>query len=387
MFTDLKGADQAGLQIAIHAIGDRANRAILNLYERLEKENGPRDRRLRIEHAQHLTAADIPRFAQLHVIASMQPYHAIDDGCWAEKRLGPDRIRYAYDFRSLLDSGATLAFGSDWPVAPLDPIMGIYAAATRRTLDGKNPNGWVPEQKITVEQAVHAYTVGAAYAQFEEKQKGSLEPGKLADIAVLSTDIFHIDPDQIEKTRVELTILDGRVIYDASAPNQPELRQGSYTEAATTGTRSAGETLWLNLSRMRRHMLAISVLKTIMDSAVQAPRQSAASPRSAGGADSANTKVSRTDMRKVAQSSNGHLRRLKTKKTTHSAALTLTPAQPGGFAGTTEAIPSHRAVPVTSANRKRTPTGTSRRSRDRRMPRRLKSAPRKRGRRRVIPRL
>ncbi len=221
MFTDLKGEDQAGLQIAIHAIGDRANRAILDLYERLEKENGPRDRRLRIEHAQHLTVADIPRFAQLHVIASMQPYHAIDDGRWAEKRLGPDRVRYAYDFRSLLDSGATLAFGSDWPVAPLDPIMGIYAAVTRRTLDGKNPNGWVPEQKITVEQAVHAYTVGAAYAQFEEKQKSSLEPGKLADIVVLSTDIFHIDPVQIEKTRVELTILDGRVIYDASAPKQP----------------------------------------------------------------------------------------------------------------------------------------------------------------------
>ena len=217
MFDDMKGADKSGLQIAIHAIGDRANRTILDLYQRLEKENGPRDRRLRIEHAQHLTAADIPRFAQLHVIASMQPYHAIDDGRWAGKRLGPERIRYAYDFRSLLDSGATLAFGSDWPVAPLDPIMGIYAAVTRRTLDGKNPNGWVPEQKITVEQAVHAYTVGAAYAQFDEKQKGSLEPGKLADIAVLSKDIFHIDPVEIEKTRVDLTIFDGRVIYDASA--------------------------------------------------------------------------------------------------------------------------------------------------------------------------
>ncbi|MGA9717296.1 MAG: amidohydrolase [Acidobacteriaceae bacterium] len=217
MFDDMKGADKSGLQIAIHAIGDRANRTILDLYQRLEKENGPRDRRLRIEHAQHLTAADIPRFAQLHVIASMQPYHAIDDGRWAGKRLGPERIRYAYDFRSLLDSGATLAFGSDWPVAPLDPIMGIYAAVTRRTLDGKNPNGWVPEQKITVEQAVHAYTVGAAYAQFDEKQKGSLEPGKLADIAVLSKDIFPIDPVEIEKTRVDLTIFDGRVIYDASA--------------------------------------------------------------------------------------------------------------------------------------------------------------------------
>jgi predicted amidohydrolase YtcJ len=221
MYSEIKGADEAGLQIAVHAIGDRANRTILDFYQRLEKENGPRDRRLRIEHAQHLTAADIPRFAQLHVIASMQPYHAIDDGRWAQKRLGPERIRYAYDFRSLLDSGAVLAFGSDWPVAPMEPLMGIYAAVTRRTLDGRNPNGWVPEQKITVAQAVHAYTVGAAYAQFNEKQKGSLEPGKLADIAVLSRDIFHIDPVQIENTRVDLTIFDGRVIYDASAPKQP----------------------------------------------------------------------------------------------------------------------------------------------------------------------
>jgi predicted amidohydrolase YtcJ len=215
MFTDMRGADQAGLQIAIHAIGDRANRTILDLYQRLEKEDGPRDRRLRIEHAQHLTSEDIPRFAQLHVIASMQPYHAIDDGRWAQKRLGGERIRYAYDFRSLLDSGATLAFGSDWPVAPMEPLMGIYAAVTRRTLDNRNPNGWIPEQKISVAEAVHAYTVGSAYAQFDDKIRGSLEPGKLADLVVLSKDIFHIDPVQIEDTHVDLTILDGRVIYEA----------------------------------------------------------------------------------------------------------------------------------------------------------------------------
>lgn len=218
MYADINGADKAGLQIAIHAIGDRANRTILDFYQRLEKDNGPRDRRLRIEHAQHLTAVDIPRFAQLHVIASMQPYHAIDDGRWAEKRLGPNRIRYAYDFRSLLDSGAVLAFGSDWPVAPLQPLMGIYAAVTRRTLDNRNPKGWIPEQKISVAQAVHAYTVGSAYAQFDEKRKGSLEAGKLADLVVLSQDIFNIDPVEIEKTRVDLTIFDGRVIYDASMP-------------------------------------------------------------------------------------------------------------------------------------------------------------------------
>ena len=220
MYAEIKGADQAGLQIAIHAIGDRANRAILDFYQRVEKEDGPRDRRLRIEHAQHLTAPDIPRFAQLHVIASMQPYHAIDDGRWAQKRLGAERIHFAYDFRSLLDSGAILAFGSDWPVAPMEPLMGIYAAVTRRTLDNRNPDGWIPEQKITVAQAVHAYTVASAYAQFDEKIKGSLEPGKLADLVVLSRDIFHIDPVQIEDTHVDLTIFDGRIIYDASAPQQ-----------------------------------------------------------------------------------------------------------------------------------------------------------------------
>jgi predicted amidohydrolase YtcJ len=220
MYAEIKGADQAGLQIAIHAIGDRANRAILDFYQRVEKEAGPRDRRLRIEHAQHLTALDIPRFAQLHVIASMQPYHAIDDGRWAQKRLGAERIHFAYDFRSLLDSGAILAFGSDWPVAPMEPLMGIYAAVTRRTLDNRNPDGWIPEQKISVAQAVHAYTVASAYAQFDEKIKGSLEPGKRADLVVLSRDIFHIDPVQIEDTHVDLTIFDGRIIYDASAPQQ-----------------------------------------------------------------------------------------------------------------------------------------------------------------------
>ena len=213
MYSNIRDADTAGLQIAIHAIGDRANRTILDFYERLEKENGARDRRLRIEHAQHLTVEDIPRFARLHVIASMQPYHCIDDGRWAEKRIGAERIKTSYAFRSLLDSGAILAFGSDWSVAPMKPLLGIYAAATRRTLDGKNPNGWVPEQKISVAEAVHAYTVGSAYASGEEKIKGSLEPGKLADAVVLSDDIFAIDPVKIQDTKVDLTIFDGRVVY------------------------------------------------------------------------------------------------------------------------------------------------------------------------------
>ncbi len=220
VYADLLGADQAGLQIATHAIGDRANHVILDLYQRVEEKNGPRDRRFRMEHAQHLAASDIPRFAQLDVIASMQPYHAIDDGRWAQKRLGAVRIHDSYVFRSLLDAGATLAFGSDWPVAPIDPILGIYAAVTRRTLDNRNPSGWIPEQKISVKEAVHAYTMGSAYAQFDENIKGSLEVGKLADLAVLSRDIFHIDPVEIQNTQVELTICDGRVVYDASAlPN------------------------------------------------------------------------------------------------------------------------------------------------------------------------
>jgi predicted amidohydrolase YtcJ len=213
MYANILNADRAGLQVAIHAIGDRANNTILNFYERVEKENGMRDRRFRIEHAQHLLPTDIPRFAALHVIASMQPYHAIDDGRWAAKRIDAERIKTTYAFRSLLDSGATLAFGSDWPVAPMEPIMGIYAAVTRRTLDGKNPNGWVPEQKISVAEAVHAYTAGSAYAEHEDNIKGSLVPGKLADIVVLSDDIFHIDPIQIQNTHVDVTILGGKIIF------------------------------------------------------------------------------------------------------------------------------------------------------------------------------
>jgi predicted amidohydrolase YtcJ len=214
MYANIRGADRAGLQVAIHAIGDRAIDTILNFYERVEKENGPRDRRFRIEHAQHILRSDIPRFAGLHAIASMQPYHSIDDGRWAAKRLDAERLKTSYAFRSLLDSGAMLAFGSDWPVAPMAPLMGIYAAVTRRTLDGNNPAGWFPEQKITVAEAVHAYTAGSAFAEGEEDIKGSLAPGKLADLVVLSDDIFHIDPVKIENSRVDMTVLDGQIVYE-----------------------------------------------------------------------------------------------------------------------------------------------------------------------------
>ena len=213
MYRNMQGADRAGLQIATHAIGDRANNTILNFYEKLKSEDGDRDRRLRIEHAQHLVPSDIPRFNKLHVIASVQPYHCIDDGRWAIRRIGPERTKTTYAFRSLLDNGTVLAFGSDWWVAPMDPLLGIYAAATRRTLDGKNPNGWVPEQKITVAEAIHAYTVGSAYASFEEKLKGSIEPGKLADLVVVSEDILHVDPAEIQNAKVEMTIFNGHMIY------------------------------------------------------------------------------------------------------------------------------------------------------------------------------
>jgi predicted amidohydrolase YtcJ len=217
---NIQGADQAGLQISIHAIGDRAIHAVLDLYERAQQQNGAADRRFRIEHVQHLRPDDVARFAPLGVIASMQPYHAIDDGRWAERRLGPERIQWSYAWRSLLDKGAVLAFGSDWPVAPMDPLLGIYAAVTRRTLDGKNPQGWVPQQRITVAEAVHAYTIGSAFAEYQEAIKGSLEPGKLADLVVLSDDIFHIAPSEIEKVRVQMTVFDGSVIYQGTAANR-----------------------------------------------------------------------------------------------------------------------------------------------------------------------
>jgi len=207
-------ADSAGLQVVVHAIGDRANHLVLNFYEETIKQHGQRDRRFRIEHAQHLLPADIPRFKELGVIASMQPWHQMDDGRWAEKSIGRFRIKTSYCFRSLLDAGATLAFGSDWYVAPPVPLEGIYAAVTRQTLDGKNPGGWVPEQKISVEEAIKAYTIGAAYASFDEDRKGTLAPGKLADFVILSHDITRIPPEEIKTTKVIMTVTGGKIVYE-----------------------------------------------------------------------------------------------------------------------------------------------------------------------------
>ena len=206
-------SDSAGLHAIVHAIGDRANDWLLDAFATARSANGARDRRFRIEHAQHLTPEAIQRIARDGVVASMQPYHAIDDGRWAEKRIGPTRIQTTYAFRDLLDAGAHLAFGSDWTVAPIDPLLGIYAAVTRRTIDGAHPDGWVPDQKITVAEAVKAYTAANAYAAFLEDDLGTLEPGKLADLVVLSDDIFLIDPVAIAKAQVDVTMVEGEVVY------------------------------------------------------------------------------------------------------------------------------------------------------------------------------
>ncbi len=210
------GADKPGLQLAVHAIGDKANRILLDIYGEVEKQNGARsDRRWRIEHAQHLRPEDFARFAQLGVIASVQPYHAIDDGRWAERRIGHERAKTTYAFRTLLDHGVRLAFGSDWTVAPLNPMVGLYAAVTRATLDGKNPGGWFPEQRLTLEEALQAYTMGSAFAEFREREKGSLTPGKLADLVVLDGDLFAMAQEKIKDAAVRYTIVGGRVVYEA----------------------------------------------------------------------------------------------------------------------------------------------------------------------------
>jgi predicted amidohydrolase YtcJ len=209
----LTGADKAGLQICIHAIGDQAISIVLDIFQDIQKTNGVRDRRWRIEHAQHMAPKDFQRFSQLKVIASVQPYHAIDDGQWAEKRIGPIRAKTTYAFRTFLDNGVHLAFGTDWTVAPLNPMLGLYAAVTRATLDGKHPNGWIPEQKITIQEAIEAYTMGSAYAEFEDKEKGSITPGKLADMVLISDNILRIDARAIREAKVEMTMLGGKIVY------------------------------------------------------------------------------------------------------------------------------------------------------------------------------
>jgi hypothetical protein len=213
----LMKADEAGLQLCVHAIGDQAISIVLDLFRDVAMANGASDRRLRIEHSQHIAPKDFERYAAQNVIASMQPYHAIDDGRWAEKRIGSARLKGTYAFRTLLDRGVHLAFGTDWDVAPLDPMQGLYAAVTRATLDDKNPQGWIPEQKITLAEAVEAYTMGSAYAEFQENEKGSITTGKLADLVILSDDIFAIAPAAIRNVKVDATIVGGRIVYQRAS--------------------------------------------------------------------------------------------------------------------------------------------------------------------------
>jgi predicted amidohydrolase YtcJ len=215
LYTWTKNADAVGLQVLVHAIGDRAIRTQLDIFERVARENGPRDRRFRIEHAQHIAPTDIPRFGALGVIPSMQPYHAIDDGRWVDKVIGAERSKGTYAFKSLLDAKAKLAFGSDWFVAPPIPLMGIYGAVTRRTLDEKRPGGWVPEQKITVEDALRAYTSGAAYAGFAEETRGVIKKGMLADLTMIDRDLTRIAPETIRDAQIVRTIVGGKVVFEA----------------------------------------------------------------------------------------------------------------------------------------------------------------------------
>jgi hypothetical protein len=205
--------DKNKYQLSIHAIGDSANSEVLNIFEKIVKNNPSWDRRFRIEHAQHVHPKDFIRFKSLNVIPSAQPYHCIDDGQWVERRIGHERCKTTYPFKTFLDDGIKLCFGSDWTVAPMNVMWGIYAAVTRRTLDGKNPDGWFPEQKISVEDAIKCYTLHNAYASFEENIKGSITVGKLADIVILSEDILTIDPVKIWDVKIDVTILGGKVIY------------------------------------------------------------------------------------------------------------------------------------------------------------------------------
>ncbi len=209
----LMAADHAGLQLCMHAIGDAGISAILDLYVDVIRANGERDRRLRIEHAQHIAPKDFDRFAAMKVVASVQPYHAIDDGRWAERRIGPDRIKTTYAFRTLIDKGVRLALGTDWTVAPLNPMLTLYAATTRATLDGKHPEGWVPEQKISIVEAVRAYTSGSAFAEFQDAVKGTIVRGKVADLVILSDDVFSIPAARLKDVQVLTTVAGGKVVH------------------------------------------------------------------------------------------------------------------------------------------------------------------------------
>jgi predicted amidohydrolase YtcJ len=221
----IREADAAGFQLAVHAIGDRANALVLDAFEKAAAANGPRDRRFRIEHAQVVRRKDLPRYKALGVIASIQPSHCIDDMRWAEKRIGRGRSRDAYNFRSFTAAGVPVAFGTDWSVEPLDPRLGLYAAVTREFPAGGPPGGWFPEETIGLDEAIDLYTRGSAYAEFAEEDKGTLEPGKLADLVVFAADLFQAGPREILTTPVDLTVVGGRVVFERQPAPRAELKE------------------------------------------------------------------------------------------------------------------------------------------------------------------
>ena len=212
-------ADKAGFQIGIHAIGDKANHWVLNAYEKAQQFNGSRDSRHRIEHAQVLHSSDIQRFAKLGVTASMQPTHCITDKRFAEKRIGIKRCQGAYAWQSLLDEMAVVAFGTDYPVEPINPLEGLYAAVTRKDRAGESGDGWFPEQKLSMENAIELYTLSSAYAEFMEDRKGMIKKGYLGDVVIFDKDLMTIPHDQIMRTKVDYTIVGGKVVYKRKGAN------------------------------------------------------------------------------------------------------------------------------------------------------------------------
>ena len=220
-------ADRAGLQMSIHAIGDEANRLLMDYLDSLAVHNGERDRRFRLVHAQVVAPEDFERLGRLGIIAEVQPYHLSDDMRWMEERIGYERSRGAYAFRSIRDSGAMLSFGSDWPGTsaseyPINPLLGIYAAVTRQTLSGQPADGWFPDERIDIEDALRAYTVNAAYALFEDETKGSITPGKQADLTVLSRNLLDVSPAEILNAEVVYTVVDGRVVYSTGGARRAD---------------------------------------------------------------------------------------------------------------------------------------------------------------------
>jgi predicted amidohydrolase YtcJ len=217
-------ADRAGLQLTVHAIGDEANNVLLNYLDELNKQNGKRDRRFRLVHAQVLAPNDFKRLGQLGVVAEVQPFHLSDDMRWMEERIGFERTKGAYAFKSIQASGAVLSFGTDWPGTsaseyPINPMLGLYAAVTRQTVTGQPAAGWFPNERISIEEAIRAYTYNTAYANFEEKIKGSIEAGKLADLTVLSKNLLKVPPKDFLTTDALYTIVAGKVVYQKQQPN------------------------------------------------------------------------------------------------------------------------------------------------------------------------